>query len=261
MNDEENADRRPEEIRAEIEQTREDLSETVNTIQERLRPGAIASNAADRMKETASEAADRMRESARQKARDVAESEPVRYVRDNPVPVAMVGIGVAGLAWLVTQRRSGSDRRSYRGGEWQGSARDWRSHPYFEGSDFYESDHDIYREVSKTAPRSRSRAGATEFGEYVPERVRRTWSENPLIVGAAATVLGVVVGLAIPETVRENELMGDTRDNMLETVQDAVRDRVTKVQDAASSAANLVQDAAKGAVGLTSKDSTTSEGS
>src|SRR3954469_308491 len=48
---------RTREIRAEIEQTRGELSETVNAIQDRLRPGNIASNAADSVKSTVKHAA------------------------------------------------------------------------------------------------------------------------------------------------------------------------------------------------------------
>ena len=95
---------RTHEIRAEIEQTREDMSETVNAIQERLRPGAIASNAADKVKRV-----------ARDTVRDVADSDSVTYVRANPIATAMIGIGVAGLAWLVMRGGDGhSSRGSYR---------------------------------------------------------------------------------------------------------------------------------------------------
>ena len=43
--------------------------------------------------------------------------------------------------------------------------------------------------------------------------------------------------------------MGETRDSMLDTVQETVRDNVTEVRHAATDAAALVQDAAKSAVG------------
>ena len=48
---------RTREIRAEIEQTRDELSDTVNAIQDRLRPGNIASNAAESVKSTVKNAA------------------------------------------------------------------------------------------------------------------------------------------------------------------------------------------------------------
>jgi gas vesicle protein len=232
---------RTHEIRAEIEQTREDMSETVNAIQERLRPGEIASHAADTVKRA-----------ARDTVRDVADSDSVMYVRANPIPTAMIGIGVAGLAWLVT--RGGnvqSWRRSYRSEPFS-SSRDWRTAPD-EGSDFYQSDADRNGEGwrNRQHPQFRSRAGSG----YLPNQMRRTWNESPLLIGAAAAVLGAIVGLTIPETERENELMGETRDSMFDTVQETVRDKVTEVQQAASNAATLVQDAAKSAVGLGAADS------
>src|SRR5574338_20449 len=82
--------RRTREIKRDIERTRDDMSETVEAIQDRLRPGNIASNAVESVRSTASE-----------KAREFADAEPVQYVRANPIPTAMVGIGIAGLAWLA----------------------------------------------------------------------------------------------------------------------------------------------------------------
>ena len=94
---------RTHEIRAEIEQTREDMSETVNAIQERLRPGAIAARTAETVKQAAVET-----------VREVADSDSVQYVRANPIPTVMVGVGIAGLAWLATRGNNGrSSRRSY----------------------------------------------------------------------------------------------------------------------------------------------------
>jgi hypothetical protein len=225
---------RTDEIRAEIEQTREDMSETVNAIQDRLRPGAIAANAADTVKQTAREA-----------ARDVADSDSVMYVRANPIPTAMVGIGVAGLAWLLTRGQNGNIARDLR----FSSSRDWRTQSYYERSDPYLADADRYREGSRV-PRRMQSGSRGEIGDYFPNQLRRTWNESPLLIGAAAAVLGAIIGLSVPETERENELMGETRDNMLETVQDTVRDKVTEVQQAATNAATLVEDAAKSAVGL-----------
>jgi hypothetical protein len=237
---------RTHEIRAAIEQTREDMSETVNAIQERLRPGTIAANAADQVKRA-----------ARDTARDVADSDSVMYVRANPIPTAMVGIGVAGLAWLLTRGQNGhAVRDSYRRERFS-SNRDWRTDSYIDDRDPYYGDRfdDRFREGSHMQPRRQWRARRGEMGDYVPNQLRRTWNESPLLIGAAAAVLGAIVGLTIPETERENELMGETRDTMLDTVQETVRDKVTEVQQAATNAATLVQDAAKSAVGLGQGDS------
>jgi hypothetical protein len=59
-------------------------------------------------------------------------------------------------------------------------------------------------------------------------------------MGAASAVLGLMVGMAIPETEIENEYMGEARDNALEGVQQTVRETVNKVQDAASNVVGMV---------------------
>ena len=66
---------------------------------------------------------------------------------------------------------------------------------------------------------------------------------------------GAIVGMAVPETERENELMGETRDNVIEGVQQTVREKVEKVQEAASNVVGQVQNA----VGLTGDESSKQE--
>ena len=44
---------------------------------------------------------------------------------------------------------------------------------------------------------------------------------SPLMIGAAFLALGALLGLAIPSTEPEDELMGDTRDRLLDNVRDA----------------------------------------
>jgi len=66
--------------------------------------------------------------------------------------------------------------------------------------------------------------------------------ENPLAVGALAAGLGAGVGLAIPETTKEHEVMGEARDNLVGTVQEKAQDAQQRVQRVAEEA----QSAAKG---------------
>ena len=234
---------RTHEIRAEIEQTREDMSETVNAIQERLRPGAIAARTAETVKQAAVET-----------VREVADSDSVQYVRANPIPTVMVGVGMAGLAWLATRGNNGrSSRRSSFRGESSRTRRDLNHDPYPVGGDSYG---DAYLQGMGRESHRRSGFASSDMGDYIPAQLRRTWNDTPLLIGAASAILGAIVGLMAPETNRENQLMGETRDNMLDTVQETVRDKVNQVQKAATDAAGIVQDAAKSAVGLTSHDST-----
>jgi gas vesicle protein len=244
--EEENPEVRTHEIRAEIEQTREDMSETVNAIQERLRPGAIAARTAENVKQAAVET-----------AREVADSDSVQYVRANPIPTVMVGVGIAGLAWLATRGNDGrSSRRSDFRGESSRTRRDLNSDAYRVSGDSYG---DAYSQGMGRESLGRPGFALADTGVYLPAQLRRTWNETPLLIGAASAILGAIVGLTVPETNRENQLMGETRDSMLDTVQETVRDKVNQVQQAATDAAGMVQEAAKSAVGLPSHDSTNTE--
>ena len=274
------AEPRTREIRAEIEQTREDMSETVNAIQERLRPGNIAANAADSV-----------RHAARERVRDVADSDSVQYVRANPIPTAMVGIGVAGLVWLAV---GANDSQRRERGRYRRNVQDWgsrfdqdRQRDYAAGRNYGDygtaagytpgltyAERDTYYQETPAAGTGWTAAPASSASSAADQvttsarnaaaraqyTARRTWDTNPLFVGAASAVLGAVIGLAVPETERENELMGETRDNLVGTVQDTVKDKVEKVQEAATNAMTNVQEVAKDAVGMSS-DRTNEPGS
>jgi len=65
------------------------------------------------------------------------------------------------------------------------------------------------------------------------QRVERTMQENPLAVGAAAFAIGTAVGLTLPRTRREDELLGGARDKLLQKAEsfaehavDAAREKV-----------------------------------
>jgi hypothetical protein len=154
---------RTREIRAEIEQTRGEMSETVNAIQDRLRPSNIASNAAEGVKSTAAHAAESVRNLAGDKAqavagkaRNMADSEPVQYARANPIPTAMIGIGIAGITWMALGGREARSQQRHRRG---GSPRDWRRlAPYDEGAR-------SYRGGTGYAGQSGSGFGDAGFGE------------------------------------------------------------------------------------------------
>jgi hypothetical protein len=241
---------RTREIRAEIDRTRDDISETVDAIQDRLRPSSIAANTAERVKEAATS-----------RMHDMANSETASYVNDNRMPIAMVGIGVAGLAWLMSRNGNGGDyRRRPSRQSWRTTGReDWRSTPGYRPSHLAEPGaYDPvaggyeYRPIPETAPIDLTeRYQGTARSNYSrPNYMQRAWHANPLLVGAAAAAVGAMVGLGVPETERENELMGETRDQMIGSISDTVRSKVEDVQQAATSAVNTVQEVAKQSVGM-----------
>lgn len=261
-------DRRTREIQAEIAETREELSETIDAIQEKLRPSNLVSEATDKVKTATTERVRHMAGSATDRAQDVMRqtretaTDVWEGARQNPIPALMIG---AGIAWLLIDRArdrsdgySTSSRRPYRG-----SSSDARYRPGYGDTGYYrsqrvgsgtavdfEAEYDAGDEEESYAAELRHvghrAAGMADEARETLRRtsrgaqngLRRLLRENPLLVGAAAMVAGAAVGAALPETERENEWLGETRDSL-----------VDRAQEAARSTANNVQEAAKDAVG------------
>lgn len=315
-------DPRTNEIRRDIEQTRDEMSETIDAIQDKLRPANIVSSATERVKQATTERVRQMTQLAGDAADRMmygrGSSEGVMGgIRQNPIPAALIGIGAA---WLYMSsrsesRRDGRDRfdERYRGaGDYTDLDRrddDYRaayasyssrategggfldrvkSNPVpaalaglglgwlaMAGSREHEGESGAYGRagtrdtgesgegfsvsnaasgVAESAQQMTS--GAQEYTREAAQRVRQTGRraqsqlerlsrENPLAVGAGALLLGAAVGLALPETERENELMGETRDEMVDRAQDMARNAASRAQDAA---ADLAGEAASRAI-------------
>lgn len=70
--------------------------------------------------------------------------------------------------------------------------------------------------------------------------------ENPLMVGAATLALGVIAGLSLPSTRKENEWMGETRDRLLDEVKETGQEVLEKGKHVAEAVADKVKDEVKG---------------
>jgi len=308
----------PEEIRADIERTRADMSETIDAIQERLSPQTLKEEAKEQVREQFQEVKETVREATIGKAEDMVRSAgdtatQARYtivetVKQNPIPAALVGLG---LGWLYMNRRSGpstsrvryQDRGIYTSSEFPYEA---RSSYYTAGQQPYESrstSGGMYSRTQETGGGVTSRARETAGGlasrtqetasnvvgqaqetasnvvgqaretadqlasqaqyqaQRVEDRFQQTLQENPLALGAIAVVLGAAVGLAVPATQKEHELMGETRDSLLEqakstaqsTAQDAMQ-KVERVAQEAQSAAKQVEHVAQEVQSATKQD-------
>jgi ElaB/YqjD/DUF883 family membrane-anchored ribosome-binding protein len=249
--------RRTREIRHEIEHTREEMSETIDAIGEKLRPRNIVAGATDRLKNATTERVRDMTNRAGEAAggamiqtRDAAGG-LIDGIRQNPIPAAMIAIGAG---WLLMNRaQSGSAgrrrlRRSEYPDDYTGYAQPanlYRSPGIRASSEIYEIDDAPTSESSVAESAERAAGRAREYASEATTAVRRTgWraqrglermtNENPLLIGAGALVFGAAVGLAIPESERENEWLGEARDTVVGRAQDMARSAASRVQDAAS---------------------------
>jgi ElaB/YqjD/DUF883 family membrane-anchored ribosome-binding protein len=95
----------------------------------------------------------------------------------------------------------------------------------------------------------RARERASEVGDsarYQAQRARlgfwQMMEENPLGVGIAALAIGALAGLTIPSTRREDELLGETRDRLLDDAKELGREALDKGKQVASTAVETLKE-------------------
>jgi hypothetical protein len=241
MNDKE---KRADEIERDIEQTRADVSATIDAIQSKLTPGQMMDQAITYLR--TSLPADF--------GRNLAET-----TRNNPMPVALIGVGIA---WLAMSGRNGSSMGSAHrrmaseidtlGPEFDGfgsegpsiserareathRAREAGEHARDRVSDTV---HGARERVSETMD------GARDTMHRVADRSRRTYAqarssvshvveEQPLVIGALGLAVGAALGAALPRTEQEDELMGDARDSLMDRASDTAHEYTERATDKA----------------------------
>ena len=304
--DDDDAARRAAELRAEIADTRDEMSETIDALQDRLRPRNIVANATERIKHKTSETMHSVAESAGETASYVGDRSRdvmggfMDTLREHPIPAALIGTGAA---WWLWRSRTGSPREAtdfedryrregeypyerYRESGWldriknnpvpaalasfgltwlalagERTAGPIRSRQYAGDDDRDWSDRespgmvDRAREyASETVSRSREYASdaadtVRRTGRRAKDQMQRVMEQNPLLIGAGALLVGAAFGLAIPETERENEWLGEARDRVVDRAQEMARDAASQVQNVATE----VRDAAAGIVDAATK--------
>jgi len=167
-------------IREQIERTREDMSQTINELQERLSPQHLAQQARDSVREATVGRVQNLVESAGDTAVQVARraqeaaAPMVEQVRERPVPIALAGAGV-GLAWYLMRRAS--------------SRQTWSR------DDMYDWDNDTmstpdYRRDYRQADSGDDRSSDRWSGDGGWMRVLR---DNPLPASIAAASIGYML--------------------------------------------------------------------
>jgi ElaB/YqjD/DUF883 family membrane-anchored ribosome-binding protein len=276
--------RSPEEIESDIERTRADFSSTIEALQQKLTPSDLMDQAVDYALSTTPGA---------------FSVNLVNSVRDNPVPVALIGVGIAWLMAAGRQpnvhaqraRHQRAARRStfYPGadaaydngadlgyasatrataGSSEGmlgraasktseTARDLKDKANEVGQRLSETASEMTERAHQASQSARSRlhetaesaqARVNEMGqrsqrEYyrAKDRFGQLLDEQPLIVGALGIAIGAALGAALPNTRRENELMGDTRDGLLGRVKETALEQAEVVKQSAQRVAQVAK--------------------
>lgn len=239
----------PEQIERDIERTRERMSSNIDALGERLSPDAIKQQAKDAIAGKAQDVVNNVGDQARQTG-----SRMLDFITENPLPVAAVTLGAI---WLFSMRKGNASevsgdrmaRFAYTGPE----RREPNGRPSL-GRRFMDRTSSVRDTVSDKAHAVSERAGelkhelgerAGELGTSARESARdarggmeRMMKENPLAIAAGAVVIGLALGMLLPETEPERRVMGPARDQ----IADKVSNVADRVKDAAVEAGREVKD-------------------
>lgn len=251
--DAESEGRSSDDIRREIDRTRSQMDETVEALQQKLAPNQLVDKAWETVRDNSGDAA--------------------RYAWDSlksdPLPFALIGIGVAWLAVggtsavrshlpampsmrSLTGRPSGGRSGSGRAqsGQPQGPRRQASgrspSAPQGRVSAMASGAMDRVRDAATSARESVSgfTDAAREKASYASGMVTDTYEDHPVLLGAIALAVGLAAGLSIPISRREAEFMGETRDQLLEQARTRGQDMVEKGKKVAERALQAAKDEA-----------------
>lgn len=299
----------PDAIKAEIERTRSQMSNKIDTLQERLNPDTLKVQAQEAVRGALQDGADAMKTYMQEHSTELRDA-VIHAVKRNPLPTALIGIGVGWLLLegLGSQKQSSSNQYDWSGGRdeyaprrTQNDAAEYndryrsRLGPYAGSTDWADSSDaygnadegtnghnrpirekvqqagsavkekasqaleqvqdaagQVVGQVADKTQQAREQIGqlgsqVTDKAQDLSQQTRQQVGElttqtqrqahhmledNPLAVGAAALALGAFIGLLLPTTRRENEILGPYREQVVEKAQavaDTVAQRVQEV--------------------------------
>lgn len=228
------------EIRNDIEATRAEMSETVDALQEKLNPEHIKEQVVDSVREATIGRAENMVSSASETVRGTGTS-IVDRITDNPIPAAMVGIGIG---WMLLNNSNRAAVAKYQAqSRAKDISRDVSDNVQFKAMQVQEKAGELAEHAQDQAGHLAERAH--DQVEHVASQSHQLMESSPLIAGALAIALGAAAGFLVPETSRENELMGPTRDRLLDQAKEMAGETMGKVQQVASEATQAATEAAK----------------
>lgn len=225
--------REPAEIEAEITRVRRDMDETLTSIEERLTTDHLMDQGLAYLRQSG----------AREFVSNLGTS-----VKNNPLSVTLVGIG---LAWLMLSGRRGAVPSEVEMHEYEGAP------------GMKERAGEALGRVSETAASAKESVARTvrsagekwtETGASVRYRTRQAVEttrrqahraregfnymvhEQPLALGAIGLAVGAAIAAAMPRTRQEDEWMGETRERLAEQMKETGKEALHKAREAATTA-------------------------
>ncbi len=159
-------------------------------------------------------------------------------VRDNPIPVGLMAVGIASLIASERMRDDAGSKRTTRG-----SLQDWDDDDDLDRASAIkakarEAAGELGERASALGVRAREKS--SELGERMRgtmsdarERGMRTLQEEPLVLVGLGIAFGALLGAGFPLTQRERRTLGPVRERVLERAREVARDGAERVRESA----------------------------
>jgi hypothetical protein len=230
-----NGERRPDEILGEIDRTRSHMDRTLHDIENRLSAGQLVDQGLDYLR----------RSGGREFAANLSGS-----VKNNPLPVTLVGIG---LAWLMAADKGPMQRASadtstegmsapgntvHRAKETLGSAKQQLGDGVRSAREHMQSARERAGQLAQSTRDTAHRAteGTRRQVDRAREGIGYLVREQPLALGAIGIALGAVLAAAAPRTRKEDELMGEASDRLTDRAKETGKEKLEQAEQVAGKA-------------------------
>jgi hypothetical protein len=239
-------------VEREVEASRGALDRTVDALRDKMTPGQLFDEASRAMGGAGQQVMTKL----------------VEQAKENPMPLAVMGLG---LAWLMSTsgRSRGAAPPGYR------RPQDYVSAEPGLGARVHAAGDKVSDLVTEARDRvsgaassvgELGRSAADRAGEYT-DRAQRSFAQvlerEPLLLGAAGLLVGAAIGAALPATAIEDRMVGPMRDKVLDKGKDlaqtgmqqagevahtayaALKTELQESADSGASAAERVEDAVR----------------
>jgi len=183
-----------------------------------------------------------------------------RQIRDNPLPVALVGTG---LAWLMLAGRGGDRAGFDQESRYRRAGDEFASDAESMASKVSQAASDTAARVSETASAARDRARArvhdvrdvaseasqgmrrgwndaanraSDMGRRAADRAGHAFSDHPLVFGALGLAFGAALASMFPPTQAEDQIAGEASDQVKRGVGEAMEEQAEKATNVAERA-------------------------
>jgi ElaB/YqjD/DUF883 family membrane-anchored ribosome-binding protein len=238
-----NGEASPEELQYDLDRTRADLNDTLRALEQRFSPGQILDQVMDYIKGGPKEYAHNLSE----------------QVKGNPLPVALIGIGIA---WLMMGPRMGEHEVQYTSEGIAESTRGMAERASEKKADMRAR---MGRRLSETKQRlahaseslhhrremASERSGEMtarlrERGVQARDSLSNMMHEQPIAMGALALAVGALLGAGLPVSRRERETMGSASGEMMHRGEEAMHKAKEVGREEAARVGASVKEGAKG---------------